>query len=630
MSNNLTRHGSLSVGRCAKTIVVAILGTLMTGCGNSASDRPADDVRRVKSTTTPVVQRRGAVSPIDLRSIPQPETDVDRLARREDEAADDWQSEQYTAKINVLLDKLSSAIVTGDLTDDTLMEFMLSGVTLSVVGTDQYKVVFDDGMLVSQLGNDTRQQLTGFSGFRRWVTGWETSEGAMHRRVKFKLFRIDLGDNTLTTRNYLEIVTEAPNSTTQRNFECECLWEVVDAADIHLVQLSVIEAQASTIQIANRQLYQDCTRSVMSGTDAYTSQVVPGISHWLARIGREFMGQFGHHGIAVGDVNGDDLDDLYVCDAGGLPNRLYVQRLDGTVHDVSSSSGVDLMEDSLGALLIDLDNDGDQDLVVTTDPWLHFAENNGSGQFTLRFQFHAETDGYSLSAADFDRDGDLDVYLCGYNARRQDPASRGLPFPLPYHDANNGGQNYLLRNDGDFQFTDVTESVGLDQDNQRFSLAAAWEDYDNDGDLDLYVANDFGRNCLYQNDDGMFKNVAAAAGVEDHASGMSVSWGDFDRDGWMDLYVSNMFSAAGNRVTYQRRFAAGLEDEMVANVQRMARGNTLFRNQGDGTFSDESVAQDVTQGRWAWGSQFVDVNNDGRQDLVVANGYVTNEDTGDL
>jgi hypothetical protein len=128
----------------------------------------------------------------------------------------------------------------------------------------------------------------------------------------------------------------------------------------------------------------------------------------------------------------------------------------------------------------------------------------------------------------------------------------------------------------------------------------------------------------------MFKNVAAAAGVEDHASGMSVSWGDFDRDGWMDLYVSNMFSAAGNRVTYQRRFAAGLEDEMVANVQRMARGNTLFRNQGDGTFSDESVAQDVTQGRWAWGSQFVDVNNDGRQDLVVANGYVTNEDTGDL
>ena len=77
-------------------------------------------------------------------------------------------------------------------------------------------------------------------------------------------------------------------------------------------------------------------------------------------------------------------------------------------------------------------------------------------------------------------------------------------------------------------------------------------------------------------------------------------------------------------------FADGLADPTVAHVQRMARGNTLFRNNGDGTFGDQSIAADVTQGRWAWGARFVDINNDGWQDLLVANGYVTNEDTGDL
>jgi len=148
--------------------------------------------------------------------------------------------------------------------------------------------------------------------------------------------------------------------------------------------------------------------------------------------------------------------------------------------------------------------------------------------------------------------------------------------------------------------------------------------------MDLYVANDFGRNNLYRNDRGRFTDVAADAGVEDAASGMSVSWGDYNRDGNMDVYVANMFSAAGNRVTYQRRFVTARTERTAARVQRMARGNTLFANSGDGRFLDVSEAAAVTMGRWAWASKFADFNNDGWQDLVVANGYVTTEDTGDL
>ena len=202
--------------------------------------------------------------------------------------------------------------------------------------------------------------------------------------------------------------------------------------------------------------------------------------------------------------------------------------------------------------------------------------------------------------------------------------------PMPFHDANNGGSNMLWRNVGDLEFRDVTGATGMNKSNSRYSFAASWEDYDNDGDQDLYVANDYGRNCLYRNDGGSFTEVASALRLEDTSSGMSVSWADFNLDGQMDVYTSNMFSSAGNRITYQKQFKPGLPEDIRRQFQHIAIGNSLFEGVAGQPFRDVGLQAGVNMGRWAWGSKFVDFNNDGRDDILVANGFITTEDTGDL
>ena len=430
------------------------------------------------------------------------------------------------------------------------------------------------------------------------------------RKIKFKVTRVE----NRTTHLHVE----ADRSGAEYSASWLTSW--TDTKPPKLINLTVKNFE--TI-ISEGPWFHDVTNTVIGKNSRFEPQVLHGIDHWAQRITRiGDLSLAGHHGLAVGDVDGDGLEDLYVCDGGSLPNQLYLQQPDGTAKEVALDWGVAWLEDSRSALFVDLDNDGDQDLVVATIAMIAFAENLNNQAFKLRGGFPGAPYPFSLSAADFDLDGDLDIYTCIYGAGNQ-PKKRGFEAssPTPFNEAENGGRNILLSNLGGFQFGDVTREVGLDQNNTRWSFSASWEDYDRDGDPDLYVANDFGRNCLYQNNNGQFSNIARRAGVEDMAAGMSVSWGDSNRDGAPDLLIGNMFSSAGQRVSYQRNYEAG--------KKRMARGNTLFIASKDG-FQDASIASGITNGGWAWSSGFADLNNDGWQDLVITNGYLSNSRDDDL
>ena len=385
---------------------------------------------------------------------------------------------------------------------------------------------------------------------------------------------------------------------------------------------------------ASRRLFADVSEPALGANDSYRRQLRRGVDDWRSRLdGALGVDVYGLQGVSAGDFDGDGNDDLYISQPSGLPNRLL--RNDGGLafSDVTGEAGVGVLDGTSMSLFADADNDGDQDLIVISARTPLLLRNDGKGRFRNEpgsFAFSSPPQGQLTSAAmaDYDLDGDLDLYVCAY---RYHGGTGPRHAPTPYHDANNGPPNFFFRNRGDGTFQDATRAAGLDRNNTRFSFAASWADYDADGRPDLYVANDFGRNNLYRNNgDGTFTDAAARLGVEDVGAGMSASWFDYDRDGRLDLYVGNMWSAAGLRISAQSVFQRASPGELRRLYQRHAKGNTLFRGQAQGLFSESTSDAGVAHGRWAWSSDALDFDNDGHEDIYVANGYVTQSDTKDL
>ena len=572
--------------------------------------------------------------------------------RMDDAAKDGWTTEVFSGEAEKQLDRLGELLVSKEaISDAAVSSLAADGFSCSDLLPGRIETSFEDELV----------QVTGFAVSDPMQETWAFDEAALvHRdapglaaalqrladpfagtedaRFKSKLFQVHRDGDGYLTRQYVSLSGRLPDGMLEQNATWIARWEASAAGALPRLTHLAVE-RFEQVQSAGGPMFSDCTVAVLGANQSYRQQMLHGVDYWMGRT-QNFLphATFGRPGIAVGDANGDGLDDLYVCQDQGLPNRLYVQQPDGTAVDVSRAAGVDWLESSHGALLVDLDGDGDQDLAIAMFGAVMLAENDGTGQFQSRAIVSVSDDTMSLCAADFDGDADLDLYVCAYDAdtlKRE--GGEGMVIAssagdFVYYDANSGGANALLRNDGNWQFVDCTQEVGLGHNNRRISYAAAWEDYAEDGDPDLYVANDYGRNNLYRNDGGRFTDVAAEANAEDSASGMSVAWADYDRDGDMDVYVANMFSAAGTRIVAQDQFKPEISAGLRSTYLRFARGNTLLRNRGEGSFDDVSLEAGVTLGRWAWSSNFGDLNNDGWEDLVVANGYYTSElpESGDL
>jgi hypothetical protein len=309
-------------------------------------------------------------------------------------------------------------------------------------------------------------------------------------------------------------------------------------------------------------------------------------------------------GAIAEDFDGDGLLDI-VFSTADPESALTFFRNCGEAGFANATAGSGL-EDQLGGLNCigaDYDDDGDVDILVLRGGWLEdngqirksLLRNNGDGTFTdvTREAGFAESSMPTQAAAwgDFDNDGDLDLYVANEN-----PPIGPLKYPAQ-----------LFRNDGRGRFTDIALEAGVR--NERFGKAAVAGDYDNDGDLDIYVSN-IGENRLYRNEGDMtFVDVAPALGMtEPRGRSFTSWWFDFDNDGWLDLFVAAYSATVGD-------LADDLRGRPVtAGIPR------LYRNNRDGTFADVTRAAGLAHPSLPMGANFGDFDNDGWLDMYLGTG----------
>ncbi len=335
--------------------------------------------------------------------------------------------------------------------------------------------------------------------------------------------------------------------------------------------------------------------------------------------GERYMVETMGSGLALVDTDVDGWTDVYLVQQGATPgfvaagpliNRLYRNRGDGRLQDITVVSGSGDSGYGMGVTAADYDNDGFPDLYVTNFDRNQLLRNNGDGTFSPAPQAGVGDSLWSVSAAwaDFDADGDLDLYVVnyvdfGWDHHRFCGDSRRRISAYCHPDVYNALPDRLYENLGDGTFVEVGERAGIDDVLEGKGLGIVWGDYDNDGDADIYVANDSTRNFLYTNQgDGTFIDDSFLAGVgysEDGRaeSGMGTDFGDFNGDGLLDVIVTNL----------------------------TLETNTLYRNLGEAAFVDDSFASGIGEPSLllvGFGTNWFDVDNDSDLDLFVANGHI--------
>lgn len=316
--------------------------------------------------------------------------------------------------------------------------------------------------------------------------------------------------------------------------------------------------------------------------------------------------------VSVADYDGDGWPDLYFTNSRfGEPNALYHNRGDGTFEEAAASAGLAALNRpgegvSMGSVWGDIDNDGREDVLVYRYGYLALFRNVDGHHFqdvTEAAGLRRWVNSNGSIWFDYDRDGLLDLYVTAYF--RGDVDLWHLATTRIMHNsfefATNGGRNLLFHNLGGGRFEDVTDRMGVGS--TRWTLAAASADFDEDGWPDLYLANDYGPEEVFLNDRGR-RFVRASTDLESESkSGMNVALGDAYNRGHLDAFVTNISERGYLFQNNNLRL-----NEMPASGR--------FRNVAEG---------DITDAGWAWGAQFGDLNNDGSNELVVANGFISDD-----
>jgi len=343
-------------------------------------------------------------------------------------------------------------------------------------------------------------------------------------------------------------------------------------------------------------------------------------------------------GVAVLDVDNDGLKDLFFT-GNMIEDQLYLNKGNLSFQDITSKAGVGGGNGwSTGVAIADINNDGFDDIYVSRSGGYTIPEmrqnllfiNNQNGTFTERASQYGLNDmGYSTQAAffDYDRDGDLDIYLVNH------PRNFNRPMEPKFRDSEDPKwlSDRLYQNNGNGHFTDVSKEAGIA--NNAFGLGLAIADLNNDGWPDIYVSNDYiETDYMYLNNgDGTFREVIQTATKHISNYGMGVDIADYNNDGLQDIMVLDMLAEDYKR---SKTMMGAMDVQKFWKANKLGyhyqyMRNTLQLNNGNETFSEIGYLAGVANTDWSWAPLFADFDNDGYKDLLVTNGYkrdVSNRD----
>jgi len=247
--------------------------------------------------------------------------------------------------------------------------------------------------------NDQASSFSGQNAFGKFVSDsfavWGKSNQFL---LDLKPYSTTWLDDQLETRLVAEIYGQTEDGLGQQATAIWVTrWQVEsERKELTLASVRILAQEQITLKAPTGRLFHDCTESILSPTTLLKEQLSYGLDQWAARISG--LDVVGDQGVSVGDIDGDGLDDLYVCQAHGLPNLLLIQNPDGSVNDEGAKAGVDMLDHSRGALMADFDNDGDQDLAITTDKSLVLMSQKRDGKFQLEHELTIGQNGHSISA----------------------------------------------------------------------------------------------------------------------------------------------------------------------------------------------------------------------------------------
>lgn len=363
--------------------------------------------------------------------------------------------------------------------------------------------------------------------------------------------------------------------------------------------------------------------SLVATEDLFSEVSAPaGVAAMLPAYGETGNTGFVWRGAAAGDFNRDGWMDLIVT--GATRNYLYLNDGRGRFRDSSDDAGIKLLASGSGPLAFDYDNDGDTDIFMANVGQQILLENRlvpdgrlGFIDVSLESGVAVDAFGFSAATADVNSDGRLDIYVASYNRY-------GQVVPDSWFRATNGTPNLLFINQGNGTFREEARKWGVDD--RRWSYAASFADINGDYRPDLFVANDFGEKGMFVNHGDRFVDEAAERGLLDPGNGMGVMFGDYNNDGRLDIHATNMSSTAGNRIVSRLFPNQGAQQNVY---KKLASGNNIFENNGDGKFSDVTAEIGGLSGMWAWGGGFIDIDCDGWEDIFTPNGFISGKSMAD-